>query len=159
MEDKEYSIQELAELSGVARRNIYFYTQQGILPPPQGAGLAAHYNEIHLLRLRALPLLRAEGLRLDQIRLRLETIMLDDLRVLAEQNPAPNPPRVSFSKMDVNLQKGSTGLFPGVRRMLRYDLPGGIELAVPQDLDPAIQPRLEALLLEAVRILNGKEEI
>ena len=38
MEDTSFTIQELVDLSGVPRRNIYFYAQQGILPPPQGAG-------------------------------------------------------------------------------------------------------------------------
>jgi hypothetical protein len=61
---QEYTIQELSELSGVQRRNIYFYTQQGILPPADGAGLGARYNQVHLLRLRAIPVLRRQGLRL-----------------------------------------------------------------------------------------------
>ncbi len=39
-----YDIQELVAQSGVPRRTIYFYVQQGILPPPEGAGLAAHYT-------------------------------------------------------------------------------------------------------------------
>jgi DNA-binding transcriptional MerR regulator len=61
MDDQEYDIQTLVELSGVARRTIYFYTQQGIISPPSGAGLAARYTEIHLLRLRLIPLLRRQG--------------------------------------------------------------------------------------------------
>ena len=66
MEETAYDIQELVDLSGISRRNIYFYVQQGVLPAPQGAGLAARYGEEHLLRLRLIPLLRQDGLRLDQ---------------------------------------------------------------------------------------------
>ena len=60
---KTYDIQELVTQSGVPRRTIYFYVQQGILPPPEGAGLAAHYNEEHLLRLQLIPLMRGQGQR------------------------------------------------------------------------------------------------
>ena len=74
MSDPEYDIRTLIELSGVPRRTIYFYTQQGIIPPPRGAGLAARYGEVHLLRLRMIPLFRRQGLRLDDIRQRLEGI-------------------------------------------------------------------------------------
>src|SRR5919109_4051628 len=64
----EYTITELSELSGVNRRNIHFYVQQSLLPPPEGAGLGARYTDEHLLRLRAIPALRSRGLRLDEIR-------------------------------------------------------------------------------------------
>ena len=70
MADQSLDIQALVSQSGVPRRTIHFYVQQGILPPPQGAGLAASYNEEHLLRLRLIPVLRREGLRLDEIRQR-----------------------------------------------------------------------------------------
>src|SRR5437870_13829308 len=67
----EYTIGELVSLSGVNRRNIHFYVQQGLLPPPHGAGLGARYGDEHLLCLRAIPVLRNRGLRLDEIRERL----------------------------------------------------------------------------------------
>ena len=80
MSDLEYDIQKLAELSAVPRRTIYFYTQQGIIPPPHGAGLGARYGEIHLLRLRLIPHLRRQGLRLDEIRQRLDGMDLAAMR-------------------------------------------------------------------------------
>ena len=64
----EIDINELVEKSGVPRRTIHFYVQQGLLPPAEGAGLAARYSEEHLLRLAAIPVLRRRGLRLDEIR-------------------------------------------------------------------------------------------
>jgi DNA-binding transcriptional MerR regulator len=64
----ELDINDLVERSGIARRTIYFYVQQGILPAAAGAGLAARYSEDHLIRLAVLPLLRRRGLRLDEIR-------------------------------------------------------------------------------------------
>ena len=63
-----YSIAELAKETGATRRTIHFYVQQGVLPPPVGAGPRATYDEGHRLRLLAVPRLRAGGWRLDEIR-------------------------------------------------------------------------------------------
>jgi DNA-binding transcriptional MerR regulator len=86
-----YDINELTALSGVARRNIHFYVQQGLLPPAEGAGLGARYTDEHLLRLRAIPLLRARGLRLDQIRGRLSGLNLSQLEELLAELSRPVP--------------------------------------------------------------------
>lgn len=64
----DLTIAELEERAGVPRRTIYFYVQQGLLPPPRGAGLGARYDRRHLDRLAAIPRLRAAGWRLDRIR-------------------------------------------------------------------------------------------
>jgi DNA-binding transcriptional MerR regulator len=63
-----YTISELVERTGVTRRNIHFYIQQELLPPALGAGLGATYADEHLVRLRAIPQLRRQGKRLDEIR-------------------------------------------------------------------------------------------
>src|SRR5512142_645137 len=92
MSSKTYDIQELVSQSGVPRRTIYFYVQQGILPPPEGAGLAAHYGEDHLLRLQLIPRLRQQGLRLDEIRGRFANMSVDEMRGLLQASPpAPAP--------------------------------------------------------------------
>ena len=83
MSDATFDIQELVAQSGVPRRTVYFYVQQGLLPPPQGAGLAAHYTEDHLLRLRLIPLLRGQGLRLDEIRARFQQMSPEEMRHMA----------------------------------------------------------------------------
>ena len=36
MSPQTYDIQELVGASGVPRRTVYFYVQQGLLPPPSG---------------------------------------------------------------------------------------------------------------------------
>src|SRR5512142_142842 len=92
MSSKTYDIQELVSQSGVPRRTIYFYVQQGVLPPPEGAGLAAHYSEEHLLRLRLIPVLRQQGLRLDEIRARFGQMGADEMRRLVEAHPAAAQP-------------------------------------------------------------------
>src|SRR5512143_3056935 len=82
-----YDIQELVTQSGVPRRTIYFYVQQGVLPPPEGAGLAAHYGEDHLNRLRLIPVLRQQGLRLDEIRSRFTQMDEKEMQRMLESRP------------------------------------------------------------------------
>jgi DNA-binding transcriptional MerR regulator len=100
-----FDIQGLVSASGVPRRTIYFYVQQGLLPPPQGAGLAAYYSPEHLLRLQLIPVLRAKGLRLDEIRQRFSEMTDEEMRreLVAAQEASredaqaaekkPSPPR------------------------------------------------------------------
>ena len=119
----EYTIRDVIEQTGLPRRTIYFYTQQGILPPPQGAGLSARYQRIHLLRVKLIPFLRKQGLRLDQIReyFELQTETALENRLKEEQSfpsqpiaaPAPNPP---------------------LARFIHYSLPQGLTLVVPAEI-------------------------
>lgn len=119
----EYTIQDVIEQTGLPRRTIYFYTQQGILPPPQGAGLSARYLRIHLLRVKLIPFLRKQGLRLDQIReyFNEQTESALENRLKEEQSfplepvtaPAPNPSPARF---------------------IHYSLPQGITLVVPAEI-------------------------
>jgi DNA-binding transcriptional MerR regulator len=141
MDSSEYTIQELSELSGVPRRNIHFYTQQGILPPPQGAGLGARYTQLHLLRLRSLPILRSQGLRLDQIRQRLETTDPAELQALVAQ---PQPANPAIHPVFPPQPTGES--------YTHYRLPAGISLVAPANLSFEDRRRLEALL-QAARTL------
>ena len=119
----EYTIRDVIEQTGLPRRTIYFYTQQGILPPPQGAGLSARYQRIHLLRVKLIPFLRKQGLRLDQIREYYDeqTESALENRLKEEQSfpsqpiaaPAPNPPPAHF---------------------IHYSLPLGLTLIVPAEI-------------------------
>ncbi len=146
MSDTEYDIQTLVELSGVPRRNVYFYTQQAIIPPPSSAGLAARYTDVHLLRLRLIPVLRQQGLRLDEIRRQLDSLDLEGLRQrLAEvQQPASPPTPLPV----IRKESESAG-----RRFIHYPLPAELTLVVPSDLKPEEQRRVSELLQAAQKIL------
>lgn len=139
--DESMDIQQLVNRSGVQRRNIYFYVQQGILPAPEGAGLGARYGEEHLLRLRLIPILRREGLRLDQIREQLSAMSADVMRARLADEPHPallpqpsTPPPVAFTAGEA---------------CLRIDLPGGMQLIVPAQLTAENRLRLERILAAA----------
>lgn len=153
MSEESYDIQELVERSGVARRNIHFYVQQGLLPPPVGAGLGARYAAEHLLRLRLIPLLRTRGMRLDQIRERLASLPRVELeRLLAELGePAPVPSRPVPGGLAWPPQPQ-----PAAQACTLYQLPGGIQIIVPGGLRPDARRLAERIIVESQRIL--KEE-
>jgi DNA-binding transcriptional MerR regulator len=62
---------ELAERSNMTVRTVRYYVSEGLLPPPDGATRSAMYDMRHLLRLRLISALQAEGLSLVAIRSRL----------------------------------------------------------------------------------------
>lgn len=67
--DKWIRISELEKRSGVSRRTIHFYLQEGILHPPVKTGKTmAYYDESHIARLRDIRDARSRGLPLAAIR-------------------------------------------------------------------------------------------
>jgi DNA-binding transcriptional MerR regulator len=137
----DYTIQDLTDQTGVPRRTIHFYSQQGILPPPAGAGLSARYQEPHLVRLKLIPFLRQRGLRLDEIRRLFDGASPAGLAgMLAQEEQAAVPPML-VPPAPVAL----AGL-----RAVHYSLPGGMILVVPQDLERR-QPELVTRILHAVQ--------
>jgi DNA-binding transcriptional MerR regulator len=131
----EYTITELSALSAVNRRNIHFYIQQGLLPPADGAGLGARYTDEHLLRLRAIPVLRNRGLRLDAIRERLAGLDGAAVRALL----APPPPDSAWGGPTPAPLAG-----PG-ETVTRYRLAPGVEILIGPDADPSWHRRAAEL--------------
>lgn len=62
-----YTLNELEERSGVAARNIRFYTGRDMLPPPRREGRIAMYGAEHLVRLELIRELQAHGFTLAAI--------------------------------------------------------------------------------------------
>jgi len=144
----EYTIGELVSLSGVNRRNVHFYVQQGLLPPPQGAGLGARYSDEHLLCLRAIPVLRNRGFRLDEIRERLAGSDARSIEAILAESPRSTPiarkPR--FGTVP-NLTH------PKVQHLVRYTLAPGVELLV-DSADSTATAEVADLIQSAQRIFQ-----
>lgn len=136
----EYSIQDLADKTNLPRRTIHFYVQQGVLPPPDGAGVGTRYFEIHLLCLQLIPLLRRKGFKLDDIRDRFKNMGVDELRTLYEQENIPLQPAPIF--------------LPSSQSFTHYQLPAGITLTVPANLAAADRSKLTELLKAASEIFS-----
>ncbi|HET9660787.1 MAG TPA: MerR family transcriptional regulator [Thermomicrobiales bacterium] len=78
-DERQYTLQELADSAGVSIRTIRYYIGEGLLPGPQGAGPQSHYTESHAKRLRAIALLKDRFLPLREIRKQLTG--LDDAAI------------------------------------------------------------------------------
>jgi len=139
----EYTIQELCDQSGLPRRTIHFYLQQGILPPPSGAGVGVRYGEEHLLRLKLIPLLRQQGLRLDEIRQRFERSSPQELEQLARQSETAAPPEETFSVYTT---------------CQHYLLPRGMTLVVPITRSPADRQKILQLIAYARRLWGESDD-
>jgi DNA-binding transcriptional MerR regulator len=131
-----FSIQDLCDQTGLPRRTIHFYIQQEILPPPQGSGLGARYQTEHLIRLKLIPILRQQGLRLDDIRQKFHTTNFADLQSLLDQSQPTTP----------NLPVIRVPPVTPPQAYLAYALPHGIVLMAPKDLSGDLQAKFQRLL-------------
>jgi DNA-binding transcriptional MerR regulator len=138
----EYSIQELSDQTGLPRRTIHFYVQQGLLPPPEGAGVGTSYFETHLYCLRLIPLLKRKGQKLDEIRARLKNLDETALRELYEQVNEPAAPAPAF--------------LPVSQPFAHYPLPAGMVLSVPATLTPTERKKLAHLLTAIGEIFSSE---
>lgn len=62
-----FGIEELCTLTGVARRTVRFYTQKGLLDPPEGERRGARYTHRHLEQLLLIRKWQAAGVSLERI--------------------------------------------------------------------------------------------
>ena len=67
MEENQYTIEDLCELTGYTRRTIRYYIQEGLLDPPAGRGRGGFYFDSHLKRLNEIKSLQDKGLKLAAI--------------------------------------------------------------------------------------------
>lgn len=70
--DREMTIRELAERTGMTVRNIRAHQTRGLLPPPVVRGRTGYYNEEHVARIALTREMQADGLNLEAIRRVLE---------------------------------------------------------------------------------------
>jgi DNA-binding transcriptional MerR regulator len=81
----EFDLKTLCDDTGVPPRTVYFYVQQGLLPPADGAGRGARYSEVHRDRLRLIRQLQDQHLPLAEIRKQIEGLSQNELSQLAER--------------------------------------------------------------------------
>ncbi|MFO1421971.1 MAG: MerR family transcriptional regulator, partial [Candidatus Competibacteraceae bacterium] len=62
-----FGIEELCGLTGVSRRTVRFYTQKGLLDPPEGERRGAYYTRGHLEQLLLIRKWQAAGVSLERI--------------------------------------------------------------------------------------------
>jgi len=77
---EQIDLKTLCDLTGVSARTVYFYIQQGLLPPPESAGRGARYTEVHRDRLRLIKQLQDQHLPLAEIRKQIEGLTGNELK-------------------------------------------------------------------------------
>jgi len=82
-------MQDLVAETDLTPRTIRFYISQGLLPPAHGRGPTATYDLSHLLRLRAILLLKNSYLPLEEIRTRLQDLTDDEIAAMLEIQTRP----------------------------------------------------------------------
>jgi DNA-binding transcriptional MerR regulator len=88
-EPYRYTMADLEAETGLSARTIRFYVAQGLLPAARGRGVGATYGQTHLLRLKAIALLKKDNTPLEQIRQRLQDMRDAELAAMLEVETAP----------------------------------------------------------------------
>jgi DNA-binding transcriptional MerR regulator len=69
-----YTIDELAQATGMTTRNIRAHQSRGLLPPPVVRGRTGYYSDEHAARLRLILRMQADGFNLGAIRRVLDSV-------------------------------------------------------------------------------------
>jgi DNA-binding transcriptional MerR regulator len=72
--DTVYTIDELAQATGMTTRNIRAHQSRGLLPPPVVRGRTGYYSDEHAARLRLILRMQADGFNLGAIRRVLDSV-------------------------------------------------------------------------------------
>jgi DNA-binding transcriptional MerR regulator len=88
-EPYRYTMADLETETGISARNIRYYITEGLLPSARGRGVGATYGPTHLLRLKAIALLKAKHTPLDEIRRQLDGMRDTQLAAMLEVETAP----------------------------------------------------------------------
>jgi DNA-binding transcriptional MerR regulator len=88
-EPYRYTMADLEAETGLTARTIRFYITEGLLPAARGRGVGATYGPSHLLRLKAIGLLKKDNTPLEQIRQRLQDMRDTELAAMLEVETAP----------------------------------------------------------------------
>jgi DNA-binding transcriptional MerR regulator len=119
----EFDLKTLCEDTGVSPRTVYFYVQQGLLPPADGAGRGAKYNEVHRDRLRLVRQLQDQHLPLAEIRKQIEGLSQQELsRLAAGSDATPNAQASRHSAADYIRSVLSGQGTPDAAHTVRHDL-------------------------------------
>jgi DNA-binding transcriptional MerR regulator len=87
----EFDVAELAQLARVTPRTIYYYAQQGLIPPAAGTGPGPKYGRGHLARIRLIKRLQREHLPLAEIARRLKALSDEQVEQLLQEGRSDPP--------------------------------------------------------------------
>ena len=83
--NSKYSIKDLEEKTGIRVRTIRFYIKEQLVPPPNGTGGGASYDDTHLLPLQVIKVLHESQLKLNGIKEALAGMSLEQMSALVAE--------------------------------------------------------------------------
>ncbi len=95
---------DLQHETGISPRTIRYYITEGLLPSAKGRGVGATYGAAHLLRLKAIALLRERHIPLEEIRKRLSDMRDGEVAGMLHAETAPPEDRWRRIQLDENLE-------------------------------------------------------
>ena len=126
--EKTFSMEELEQLTGLARRTIRYYIEFGLLPGPIGETRAAYYTWKHLQQLLEIRRLTEDGLSLERVRQHLSN------------SDAPRATRAIAAAPSIDV-RSHLRLAPGVEIVIE---PGAAQLT-PEQLRRLMRETLDVL--------------
>ena len=98
--DADYTIADLARLTGLNVRTLRYWISQGLIPASGESGPGAHYGDGHLDRVRLIKRLQAEYLPNAEIRRRLADLTDADVASLVGDEADTQAPRETSSALE-----------------------------------------------------------
>lgn len=178
MKQKQYTIQELSELTGFSRRTIRYYIQEGLLKPPAGRGRGGYYYDSHLNSLSKIRQLQNQGLQLSSISKILKEAVTetldyvkyhtdekaraesdtDEMMLAEEAENEAEDVRFSRELRTMTSKPLQHSLYPHhlpARQVwIRYPIADGAALHVRRDIDISQRKKIDQLIRLADAILN-----
>jgi DNA-binding transcriptional MerR regulator len=147
-----FTIEQLAQESGLSVRNIRSHQARGLLPPPVVRRRIGYYGTEHLERLRVIGELQTEGLNLKAVKQLLEDAdgtveRLLSLRRSIPEPVAPEQPEVlTEQELEERLDAAGSDRQKLLRRLEEYGYVASIAAGHYEVTSPALLEALESVL-------------
>lgn len=161
MNQNRHTIEDLCAISGLSRRTIRFYVQEGLIPPPAGRGRGGFYSDSHIERLRFVTGFRERGVSIPAIRAILDSMAESeaDPPEGSEQCPPEGSgpfPRAGLRAVPGGEPEGSepAGGDPHRQLWVRTAVAPGVELHVGMSASRAYGDKVSQIIMIARKILG-----
>jgi DNA-binding transcriptional MerR regulator len=172
MDTVTYTIDQICEMTGVPRRTVRYYVEEGLLESPIGRGRGGNYLDSHVERLRKIKSLQEQGWTLSSIERHLKTRSMEHALEVPSAVESSGQEKVdwfdthgidrivaSAPEEEAETRSLQTAADTGVRRTVRsaFQIAPGIEIVVNRETEATLSRKIHEIVRIATTILSGKE--
>lgn len=169
MDTVTYSIDQICDMTGVSRRTVRYYVQEGLLEPPVGRGRGGNYLETHVERLREIKSLQEKGWTLSSIEKYLQPSKFPTTSGVIPEEALPcrrTEEKLSIQDIGdaaavVHEEAAALPSAPdtGFRRTVRttFAVAPGVEIIVDREVEASVSRKIQEIVRIAASILSRKE--